>query len=286
VDNLTFATPGEVPPVPEGQPWALLGAALVGVVLYRRRRVSGLIAAICVAFSPALKAAVTVETFTDYQAFLNLLGPTAQVVNFDDVPTTPLPYDPSHGYAYLLDPNRYAGQGIVIAGEDGEPTVLSGYGAVSPPNVYTQTFDPGANEAPAGFRDASEVGFTHDGQLTPTSAFGTFFLGTYAIDAAGTPGQVLQAHGSFGEYDAQPRVGGTVFLGLATFDSVTGRLVPAISYVDITAGIGHGPAFLDNFTFATPGEVPPVPEANGWALLGAALAGVGLCRRRAAAAQA
>lgn len=241
--------------------------------LRARRCVAGLLAAVCVAFSPSLKAAVTAETFTDYNAFLNLLGPTAQVVNFDDVPTT-------NGYAYL-DSNRYAGQGIVINGLDGAPTVFaSPAGAVSPPNAFTPTFAPGAafNDPPGALREDSEVGFTG-----LTSAFGTFFINPYAIDAAGTPGQSLIAHGSFGYYSAQPTLTQPAFLGLATVDSATGQLVPAISYVDIFAGIGHDASLLDNFTFATP--VSPVPEGNAGALLAAAaLAVVGLYRRRAATA--
>jgi hypothetical protein len=48
-----------------------------------------LIAACYVGFSPSLNAAVQVETFTDYNAFLSLLDPTARVITFDDVPTVP-----------------------------------------------------------------------------------------------------------------------------------------------------------------------------------------------------
>jgi hypothetical protein len=127
------------------------------------------------------------------------------------------------------------------------------------------------------------VGFS-----APTVAFGTFFLGAYRIDDAGDAGQVFNASGSFGQYFVRPTLpppgSGDLFLGLATLDSVTGQLVPAITGVDIGLGIGNVPAYLDNLTFATPGEVPPVPEANAWALFaGVALAGIGLYRRRARA---
>lgn len=74
------------------------------------------------------------------------------------------------------------------------------------------------------------------------------------------------------------------FLGLATVDSVTGQLVPAISEITVRAGSNSQnlTVLLDNFTFATPREVPPVREAKAGPLFaGTALAVVGLYRRRA-----
>jgi hypothetical protein len=230
------------------------------------------IAAGCVAFSPPLKAAVVVvvvvvETFTDYAAFLNLLGTNAQVVNFDDVPT-------SNGPSGFFDGQRYAGQGLVI---DGNPRAFNfGASAVSAPNVYANTFSFG------GFRPLSTLSFTHDGQSSLTSAFGTFFVNSLPNNY-GDASSLLQgfdANGSllFEGRPELPQFTANAFLGFATVDSSTGELVNAISQVQVIAGAVFTPpsVYLDNFTFAT-----PVPEPNPWALLAAtALAAVIRYRRR------
>jgi hypothetical protein len=239
------------------------------------------IAAGCVCFSPSLKAAVEVETFTDYTAFLKLLGPTAQVITFDDVPTLPLFGRDWYGY---FDPNRYASQGIVIDAV-GTPTVLGGpdYPAVSPPNAYSATLSGGLNFPPGAMRDTTNLFFTRDGQPALTSAFGTFFIGNTAPLGFNVAG--LEADGANGSVLGRETAGvtsqdGSTFLGFATVDSVTGELVPAISEIVASQG-SHSlyDALLDNFTFAS-----PVPEGNVWALLAAAaLAAVGLSRWRPAA---
>jgi hypothetical protein len=222
------------------------------------------IAAVCVAFSPPLSAAIEVETFTDYDAFLKLLGPTAQVISFDDVPTP-------NGYAYL-DPNYYAGQGIVFRGVNGTPTVLSDPAAVSPPNVYSATFAPGA------VRDDTVLSFTRDDREALTSAFGAFFIGNHPIDGASITG--LELGGVEGRFIAAGFTQPAAFLGVATVDSLSGDLVPAISAIDVHEGEHNlHDSFVDNFTFAT-----PVPEGNVWVLLAAtALSAVVPYRRRAAA---
>jgi hypothetical protein len=134
-----------------------------------------MIAALCVAFSPSLHAAVRVETFTDYSAFLSLLGQSAQVVNFDDVPTT-------NGFGYF-DSNRYANQGILIRSASSAQAVEPlGSLAVSPPNVYLSALS-GGPTTPPEFRETSYLTFTQDGQPARTSAFGTFF-----VNNIGTPG--------------------------------------------------------------------------------------------------
>lgn len=255
--------------------------------LRSRRRVAGLlIAACCVCFSASLQAAVVVETFTDYNAFLSLLGSQAQVVNFDDVPTT-------NGYGYF-DHNRYAAQGIVFLTNS---TVFSQSDAVSPPNVYADTRLGGSaafpTEPPGLFTEMSYLSFTHGGQSALTSAFGTFFIGNRLVDVPGPPPtEVVDLSGmligindvGFTPAPTTTSPTGSTFLGLATVDSVTGQLVPAISAITVRAGTVDAlfdlPVYLDNFTFAT-----PVPEGNAWALLAVtALSAAVLYRRRAAVA--
>ena len=248
---------------------------------------AGLLAAYCLCFSPPLKAAVTVETFTDYNAFLKLLGSQAQVVNFDDVPTLPLdPSSPSYRYGYF-DSGRYANQGILIRAETGAQAVwsLPSVGAVSPPNVYSAAL--GAAPFPPTFREVSELSFTRAGAPALTSGFGTFFINNYEAFGPGT-GSVsfMEAYGADGSLlvrgdPATTAPNGSTFLGFATVDSSSGALVPAIDQIQVIAGL-HDlvDVYLDNFTFAT-----PVPEGNAWALLVAtALAVVGMYRRRVAAA--
>ena len=247
-----------------------------------------LIAAVCVAFSPPLKAAVVTETFTDYNAFLSLLGPTAQVVNFDDIPNP-------NGFAPFLS-NRYADQGLLFntpsaAQNPGYGLAVLNFGsaAISPPNVYEKVFGADSPNATGGaFRSQTFLYFTHDGQPALTSAFGTFFIGNEPVN-----GSDLSGMSTVGDYNFIPAPTttsptGSTFLGLATVDSVTGQLVPAIDQIVVNAGQQSNlDVWLDNFTLATPalpGKVPPVPEANAWALFaGTALAAVGLYRRRAPA---
>jgi hypothetical protein len=244
---------------------------------------AGVLVAFHVCFGPSLKAAVVVETFTDYNAFLSLLGSQAQVITFDDVPTIPDPIlepDILLYYGYL-DPNRYADQGIVIHGQPSQ-MVLRSSDAVSSPNVYQADLGVGPDPAsvPGAFRETTFVSFTRNGQPALTSAFGTFFIGNTPIDEL--PGADFSSVGGYPAGFTSPE--GSTFLGLATVDSATGQLVPSIGEIDIRAGShGTGPEpDLDNFTFASP--VSPVPEGNVWALLAAAaLAAVGLARRRAAA---
>jgi hypothetical protein len=257
-----------------------------------------LIAAVCVAFSPPLQAAVELETFTDYNAFLSLLnaeapavGEQTQVVNFDDVPTVSDPIEPEILYAYL-DPNRYANQGIVIHGQPSQIVLSRPAEAVSPPNVYQADLGAGPNEPPGAFRETTFLSFTRDGQSALTSAFGTFFIGnTESFPGEGSISG-LSAYGAGGSLlggataPTTTTNNGSTFLGLATVDSVSGDLVPAISEIDVKAGShGAGPEpDLDNFVFAGNPGVSPVPEGNVWALLAAAaLAAVGLSRWRPAA---
>jgi hypothetical protein len=239
---------------------------------------AGLLAAVCVAFSPPLKAAVTLETFTNYNAFLSLLGSQAQVVTFDDVPT-------SNGFGFF-DPNRYANQGLVFSLAN--PTVLNSPDAVSAPNVYENSFPTGLPTLLGPFRSQSAVSFTSGGQPAATSAFGTFFIGNEPVDGQDTSGLAVG-----GDYNYIPAGltsrDGSSFLGVATVDSSTGQLVPAINQIWIAAGAQDlQDVYLDNFTFATPEEVTPVspvPEANAGALLAVTtLAAVALYRRRVATA--
>jgi hypothetical protein len=262
--------------------------------LWSRWCVAGLIAAFYVCLSPSLQAAVVVvETFTDYATFLKMLGPDAQVITFDDVPTLPFPgEDPSGGYRFgnfLSD--RYASQGILFQSLSAQPSygqsVWSGptFGAVSLPNVYSAVLSAGP-AFPGAFREESNLFFTHDGGTALTSAFGTFFIGNQPIDGGNFSG--MSAYGADGSilYTGVPGLtglDGSTFLGFATVDSATEDLVPAISKITVTAGL-HDliDVYLDNFTFATP--VSPVPEANVWVLLAATmLAAVGRARLRAAA---
>jgi hypothetical protein len=204
------------------------------------------------------------ETFTDYAAFLKTLGPSAQVITFDDVPTP-------NGYAYF-DPYRYAAQGLVFGFAN--PTALRYPSAVSSPNVYYSSVYPRGGK----FEDETALGFTRDGRPALTSAFGTFFLGSEGSGGAlwvyGADGQLSRVAGGLTSRPA--------FLGVATVDSLSGPLVPSIREIAISAGGAGSDAFLDNFTFAAP--VSAVPEANGWVLLAAAaLAAVGLGRRCVAA---
>jgi hypothetical protein len=204
-----------------------------------------MIAAGCVCFSASLHAAVVVEAFTDYDAFLSLLGANAQVVTFDDVPTLPFggveAFNPNRwGY---FDPNRYAGQGVVVD-------------AVGPP---------------ASFGDQSDLFFTRGGGAALSSAFGTYFIGNTPVN--GVSYSSLVAYGADGSLlargdPATTTPGGSTFLGFAAVDSATGELVPALSEVDLFAGKQNLViSYLDNFTFATPAS--PVPEGNGWVLLAA-----------------
>jgi hypothetical protein len=243
---------------------------------------AGVLVAFHVCFGPSLKAAVVTETFTDYNAFLSLLGPTAQVVNFDDVPT--VPFNGSSVRIGFFDSDRYASQGILIRANGGAQAVTDLGGiAVSPPNVYY------SSTTGSSFREGTFVSFTHDGQPALSSAFGAFFIGN--TEPFG-PGSGSISGFSIGEadhpsiYAGLTSLNGSTFLGLATVDSVSGDLVPAISEITIRAGShGAGPEpDLDNFVFAGNPGVSPVPEGNVWALLAAAaLATVGLARRRAAA---
>jgi hypothetical protein len=233
------------------------------------------IAAGCVCFSPSLNAAVVVEKFTDYSAFLSLLGSGAQVVNFDDVPTP-------NGYGYF-GPNRYADQGIVIDAE-GTATVFPSLYAVSPSNVYAATFPPNNQEPfpPGAFRPQTILTFTRDGQPALTSAFGTFFINNESVFGENLSGLAIGGDYNF-ILPGLTGPNGSTFLGLATVDSATGQLVPAINDIFVAAGSQSLlNVYLDNFTFASP--VSPVPEGNALALFAAAaLAAVGLSRRRPAA---
>ena len=254
----------------------------------RRRVAAWMIAAGCICFSASLHAAVVVETFTDYAAFLRTLGPSSQVVTFDDVPTLPFPsgeaFNPNRwGY---FDPNRYAAQGGVIAAV-GVPTVSSGPGfpAVSPPNVYYAGISSGPAVPPSSFGDQSDLFFTRGGQPALSSAFGTYFIGNTPVN--GVSYSSLLAYGANGSLlasgePAATTSGGSTFLGFAAVDSATGHLVPALHQVDVFAGKQNLViTYLDNFTFATP--VSPVPEKNAWVLLAATAlaAAVGWAWRRA-----
>jgi hypothetical protein len=247
-----------------------------------------MIAAGCVCFSAALQAAVVVETFTDYTAFLKTLGAQAQVVTFDEVPTLPFggveASNPNRwGY---FDPNRYAAQGLVIRAV-GVPTVSSGpaFAAVSPPNVYYAGISGGPAVPPLSFGDESRLFFTRGGGSALSSAFGTFFIGNTSVN--GVSYSSLVAYGADGSLlargdPATTTPGGSTFLGFAAVDSATGELVPALSQVDVFAGKQNLViTYLDNFTFAAPAS--PVPEGNGWVLLAATAlaAAVGWAPRRA-----
>jgi hypothetical protein len=100
-----------------------------------------------------------VETFTDYNAFLSLLGQSAQVANFDDVPKVPIsPDSPSYRYGYF-DADRYASQGILIRASSGHRGVWSGPGfpAISPPNEYSAVLGAPGSGAPPTFRELSDL---------------------------------------------------------------------------------------------------------------------------------
>jgi hypothetical protein len=210
------------------------------------------------------------------------------VATFDDVPTVPFPsgegFNPNRwGY---FDPNRYAAQGVVIDAV-GIPTVSSdpGFEAVSPPNVYYPSISEGPAFPPASFGVESDLFFTRGGGAALSSAFGTFFIGHTPANGL-SPGSMV-AYGADGSLLAQGDAattapGGSTFLGFAAVDSVTGKLVPALSKVDVFASKQKLViTYLDNFTFAAP--VSAVPEGNAWALLAAtALSAVILARRRAA----
>ena len=237
------------------------------------------IAAFCVAFSPPLRAAIEVETFTDYNAFLSLLGQSAQVVNFDDVPT-------ADGFG-LFDSNRYATQGIVISASGGDGYRQVAWSlpdfAVSPPNVYSAGLE--APGLPPTFREFTDLSFTRDGEPALTSAFGAFFINNPPTEPEDNLHGFLGASGADGSLLAAGRAprtarNGSSFLGFAAVDSEKGQLVPAIGQVEVNAGLHNViDVYLDNFTFAAP---VAVPEANAWALLaGTALAAVGLYGRRA-----
>jgi hypothetical protein len=204
------------------------------------------------------------------------------VITFDDVPTVPNPeQDPPGRYAYL-DPNHYAAQGIVFEAQ-GTPTVLSDPDAVSPPNVYSATLGfPGS--PPGAIRDDTVLSFTRDGREALTSAFGAFFIGNREPFGPGT-GSItgLVIGGIEGRFIAAGFTQPAAFLGVATVDSQSGELVPSISAIDVHEGQHNlHDSFVDNFTFATP--VSPVPEPNAGVLFAAAaLAAMGLYRRRAAA---
>jgi hypothetical protein len=252
-----------------------------------------MIVAGCLCFSPLLKAAVRVETFTDYTAFLTLLGADAQLVNFDDVPTAPFPSgeNPNLNQWGYFDPNRYAAQGILINAVGGLPTASNGpaFPAVSPPNLYYAGLSSGPTLPPASFGDRSDLSFTRGGGPALTSAFGTYFIANTALN--GVSYSSLLAYGADGALLAQGAPAatgptGNSFLGFAAVDSATGRLVPALSQVEVLAGKQNLViTYLDNFTFATP-EAAPVPEANAGVLLAAAAlaAAPALYRRRAASA--
>jgi hypothetical protein len=244
------------------------------------------IAAGCVCFSPSLQAAVELETFTDYSAFLSLLGSSAQVINFDDVPTvTYSDYPETYHYGYF-DPNRYADQGILIRPRIGVPVVVPSPDAVSPPNVYVASETGGLNFPPGPYESETSLYFTHDGQPALTSAFGAFFIGNVGVPS-GPGGTELFSDSGLSAFGGKfipagfTSYNGSTFLGVATVDSATGDLVPTMNAIGVSAAGDLGPqAFLDNFTFASP--VLPVPEGNVWALLAAAaLAAVGLGRWRA-----
>jgi hypothetical protein len=236
-------------------------------------------------------AAPVVEAFTDYAAFRKALGAHAQVVTFDDVPTFAYPgEDPSDPNRFgSFEVNHYAPEGILIRGTVGRGIDFPDYGqgvfsspfngAISPPNVYFSSF------LGLGVREFSDLRFTRDGHAALTSAFGTYFLNNYNPgQPPGSPNSLslLSAYGVDGSllFEERPEVtaqGGSTFLGFATVDSATGRLVPAIREITVSAGEHDNvDVFLDNFTFGA-----PVPEANGWVLLGATVLGaVGITRLR------
>jgi hypothetical protein len=168
-------------------------------------------------------------------------------------PIEPL-FAPQYGY---LDPNRYADQGIVIHGRPSQIVVSRPAEAVSPPNVYQADFGASPDFPPGAFREITDVSFTRGSQPALTSAFGTFFIGN--IDeqplSTGSISGLAIGGGEFIPYRAAlTPPGGSTFLGLATVDSATGQLVPAISEITVNAGShGLGPEpDLDNFTFASP----------------------------------
>ena len=128
------------------------------------------------------------------------------------------------------------------------------------------------------FKDETALGFTREGRSALTSAFGTFFLGSEGYGGA------LWVYGADGHLSrvADGLTSRPAFLGVATFDRLSGQLVPSIREIAALAGGAGSDGFLDNFTFASP--VSAVPEANGWVLFAAtALAAVGLGRRCVAA---
>jgi hypothetical protein len=180
----------------------------------------------------------------------------------------------------------------VIHGQPSQIVLSRPAEAVSPPNVYQADLGAGPNEPPGAFRETTFLSFTRDGQSALTSAFGTFFIGnTESFPGEGSISG-LSAYGAGGSLlggataPTTTTNNGSTFLGLATVDSVSGDLVPAISEIDVKAGShGAGPEpDLDNFVFAGNPGVSPVPEGNVWALLAAAaLAAVGLSRWRPAA---
>jgi hypothetical protein len=150
--------------------------------------------------------------------------------------------------------------------------------------VYNATF------MGIGFREFSDLSFTHDGQPGLTSGFGTYFINNWSpgIDPVGSPGgySQLSAYGADGSLlkEQSPLVtepNGITFLGFVTVDGATGRPVPAIGEVTVLAG-RHSDisVYLDNFAFSTP-MLTPVPEANACVLLGVTLLGsVALVRLR------
>jgi hypothetical protein len=216
-----------------------------------------------------LQAAPVLETFTDHAAFVSALGPNAQVVNFDDVPTF-------QGRG-SFEADRYANQGILIQADipDQQPGATQAVGnselAVSPPNVYFA-------ELEGDFRDLSQVSFVREGKLALSAGFGSWFIdnrpfpgsesGNTSFLTAFGPGGAVLGQGQPGITER----GGRSFLGLLTVDGVTDQPIAAISKILVVAGQRQlVEPFLDDFTFASP--VLPVPEANAWVLLGATALG-------------
>jgi hypothetical protein len=197
-----------------------------------------------------------VETFTDHAAFVGALGPNAQVVNFDEVPTF-------QGRG-SFEADRYANQGIFIQADipDQQPgatqAVLNsqevlGFSAVSSPNVYFANLE-------GHFRDLSQVSFVRDGKLALSAGFGSWFIDNRPFPGSEPPANTsfLTAFGPGGAVlgQGQPGIterGGRSFLGLLTVDSVTDQPIAAISKILVVAGQRQNvEPTLDDFTFASP----------------------------------
>lgn len=203
--------------------------------------------------------AVTIETYTDRDAFEARLGGVVRVLDFDDI-------DASASDVVSFEPDRYEPTlGIVVTGTDGQYVgetfgFPEDYIPASPPNMYAP--GPMADDPTGGHHTV--VTFSASGQRAAVAGFGAVFIDT------DFPGFGPSGISVFGENGAQlaeeagflGSEGEGLFRGMVAVDD-GGNPAAAIFSVELVNGNSWAATTstccegvtLDDFVFAEP-EVP------------------------------